>query len=51
MTGAYRESKKTCTVINEKEALSDPFTVEITALLHDTADSNLRERTMRRVIC
>jgi uncharacterized protein len=25
--------------INEKEALSDPFLVEITALLHDTADS------------
>ena len=31
--------RKLALFINEKEALSDPFTVEITALLHDTADS------------
>jgi len=31
--------RKLALFINEKEALSDPFTVEITALLHDSADS------------
>ena len=31
--------RKLALFINEKEVLADPFTVEITALLHDTADS------------
>jgi len=30
--------------INEKEALADPFIVDITALLHDTADSKFAGR-------
>ncbi len=31
--------RKLALYINEKEALADPFTVDIAALLHDTADS------------
>jgi uncharacterized protein len=31
--------RKLALFINEMEALADPFTVEVTALLHDTADS------------
>ena len=31
--------RKLALFINENESLADPFTVEITALLHDTADS------------
>ena len=31
--------RKMASFINEMEMLADPFTVDITALLHDTADS------------
>jgi uncharacterized protein len=31
--------RKIASFINEMEMLADPFTVDITALLHDTADS------------
>jgi len=34
--------------INEKEAIGDPFLVEITALLHDTADSKFAGRNMQQ---
>ena len=36
--------RKLALFINEMELLADPFTVEITALLHDTADSKFAGR-------
>ena len=38
--------RKLALYINEKEALADPFTVDIAALLHDTADSKFAEGKM-----
>jgi uncharacterized protein len=40
--------RKLALFINEKEALSDPFKVEITALLHDTADSKFAGKDIEK---
>ena len=40
--------RKLALFINENESLADPFTVEITALLHDTADSKFASGNIER---
>jgi uncharacterized protein len=40
--------RKLAKFINENEILADPFTVDITALLHDTADSKFAGKEIER---
>ena len=40
--------RKMAKFINEKEMLADPFTVDIAALLHDTADSKFAGKEIER---
>src|SRR5450759_5696361 len=40
--------RKLALFINENESLADPFTVDITALLHDTADSKFASGNIER---
>lgn len=40
--------RKLAKFINENEMLADPFTVDITALLHDTADSKFAGKKIER---
>ena len=40
--------RKLAKFINENEMLADPFTVDITALLHDTADSKFAGKEIER---
>ena len=40
--------RKLAKFINENEILADPFTVDITALLHDTADSKFAGSEIER---
>jgi uncharacterized protein len=40
--------RKLAKFINENEMLADPFTVDITALLHDTADSKFTVKEIER---